>query len=214
MRHGTQQRAVGAIEARQPQRLKPRRKTIMSIRPNNSTIVTTNNKRIAALKKFITNGKTQIPIAGQQMKPADVIAVYQDDLDTRATVVSTKATYESAVEKRTEASQKRQVVDEALGPWVLNTFGPTSAEAKEFGFAPRKKPTMSAKGRAAAVDANQATRAARGTVGKKAKEKIHGAVVPPTAPAAPANNAAPVAAPAPVAVASNGAATNGAAHSG
>jgi hypothetical protein len=186
----------------------------MGAKTSNSTIVTSNNKRIAALKKFVTNGKTQIPIVGEQLKPSDLIAVFQDELDKRATVASTKASYETAVAQRTTASQKRQITDDALKVWVLNFFGPMSAEAKEFGYAPRKQPTMTAKDRAAAVDANLATREARGTMGKKAKEKIHGTVVPPTAPAAPANNAAPVATPAPVAVVTNGAATNGAGVNG
>jgi hypothetical protein len=184
-----------------------------SAKNSNATIVTLNNKRITALKKYVTSPKTGIPIAGAQLKPADLVAVYQDDLDKRAAVVSARAEYESAVVARGVTTQKVQVTDEALRSWVLNTFGPTSTEAKEFGYAPRKKPTMSAEARASAVSAGKATREANASPGTKAKEKNHGAQVPPTAPAAPAVNAAPASTTAPPAVALNGAATNGAAHS-
>ncbi len=47
---------------------------------SNSTIVTNNTKRIAALKKYVTSSKTEIPIGGAVLKPADVVAVFQDSL--------------------------------------------------------------------------------------------------------------------------------------
>lgn len=150
-----------------------------SAKNSNNAIVTNSNKRISAMKKYVTNAKTEIPIAGQVLKPAEVISVFQDDLDNRAAVVTTKAAYGAAVVARTESSQTCQVTDDALKAWVLNRFGATSAEAKEFGYAPRKKPTMSAQERAEAVEANQATRKARGTMPRKEKEKSRGRRSPP-----------------------------------
>jgi len=60
-----------------------------SAKNSNNAIVTNSNKRISAMKKYVTNAKTEIPIAGQVLKPAEVISVFQDDLDNRAAVVTT-----------------------------------------------------------------------------------------------------------------------------
>jgi hypothetical protein len=160
----------------------------------NDTVVTNNNKRIAALKKYVTSSKTEIPIGGAKLKPADVIAVFQDSLDTRAAVTATQGSYKEALASRASAEQKRAVTDESLKQWVLNWFGVSSAEAHEFGYAARKVPDVSAATRANAVLLNHATREARGTKGPKAKLKIKGTLVAPTAPAAPASVAAPAAA--------------------
>jgi hypothetical protein len=159
---------------------------------SNETAVTNNTKRIAAMKKFVTNSKTEIPIGGEVLKPADVIAVFQDSLDTRAAVTATQGSYKEALADRETAEQKRAVTDEGLKAWVLNRFGATSAEAHEFGYAARKVPEVSAAERANAVLLNHATRAARGTRGPKAKLKIKGTLVVPTAPAAPASVTVPV----------------------
>ena len=189
----------------------------MGNRGNNDATVNQNTKRIEAMQKYVTNAKTEIPIGGAVLKPADVIGIFQDDTDNRKEVAVTKAAYGSAVAKRTASELKRQVADEALKGWVLNRFGETSTEAKEFGYAPRKRAAVTAEKRANAVKLNEATRQARGTVGKKQKLAIKG-----TLPAAPPAAAPPpvtaavgtptVAAPAASPVAAS-AATNGAAHS-
>jgi hypothetical protein len=160
---------------------------------NNNTIVTNNQKRINALKKYVTNSKTEIPVSGEVLKPAQVISVFQDSLDTRAAVTATQASYKSALADRVNAEVKRQATDDALKGWVLNRFGADSAEAHEFGYSARKSPVLSAAERATAVLQNHATRQARGTMGKKAKLKIKGTLVAPTVPAAPASVAAPAA---------------------
>jgi hypothetical protein len=153
---------------------------------NNDSIVTNNTKRIGGMKKYVTNSKTEIPVGGEVLKPADVIAIFQDSLDTRAAVTAAHAQYKSALADRATAEAKRSVADEALKGYVLQRFGANSAEAHEFGYSARKVPVLSAEARATAVAANKATREARGTMGRRAKLKIKGAPVAPTAPAAPA----------------------------
>jgi hypothetical protein len=141
----------------------------MRAKINNNAIVSQDTQRIEVLQKYVTGGKTEIPVGGAMLKPADVIAVFQDDLDNRKEVTVTKAAYGAAVAKRAASELKRQVTDEALKGWVLNRFGETSIEAKEFGYAPRKRQAVTAEKRANAVKLNLATRQARGTVGKKQK---------------------------------------------
>ncbi|HEY2512640.1 MAG TPA: hypothetical protein VGI39_17355, partial [Polyangiaceae bacterium] len=83
---------------------------------------------------------------------------------------------------------------------------------QEFGFLPAKVGEKSAETKALAVQKSQATRDARGTKGKRQKEKIKGTIVVPAVPAEPAVSA-PVATPtASVPVSTNGA-LNGASTS-
>jgi hypothetical protein len=157
----------------------------MGTRIANSTVVTNNTQRIAAIKKYVTNSKTEIPIGGAVLKPSDVIAVFQDNLDSRADVTATQASYKEALASRAISEQKRVVTEDGLKAWVLHRFGADSAEAHEFGYSARKVPQISAADRANAVLLNHATRLARGTKGPKAKLKIKGTLAAPIAPGAP-----------------------------
>jgi hypothetical protein len=122
--------------------------------------------------------------------PDERLPVRCSSLDTRAAVTAGHAAYQGAIKQRDAAEVDRLAADESLKSWVLARFGAGSAEASEFGFAPRKKAEVSAETRAAAVAQNKATRAARLTISKKEKLKIKGVVPTATAPAAPAVTAA------------------------
>ena len=156
-------------------------RTAMGAKINNATIVNNNTKRILAMKKHVTSSTTEIPIGGELLQPAQVIAVYQNSLDSRATVTAMLAGYKAALVERARTEAKLGVTEDALKGWVLNRFGVDSAEALEFGFSPRKKAEVSAADRANAVLLGHATRKARGTMGKKKRLKIKGTrVVPDT----------------------------------
>jgi len=141
------------------------------------------------------------------MKPADLIANYQACIDTRAELVTQRAAFDKALAARDSAEVTRQAIDEGLKAWVTGAFGLNSAEAQEFGFAPRKLGTKSAATKATAAELSLATRRARGTRGKRQREKIKGTLPVPAAPAAPVTTtpAAPPAAS--VTTSSNGVAT-------
>ena len=55
----------------------------MSNERNNAQIVSASGQRITALNKYV-KAKTVMGINGQQLKSADVIAIYQASIDTRA----------------------------------------------------------------------------------------------------------------------------------
>jgi hypothetical protein len=158
----------------------------MSNPKSNSAVVTTINNRITAIQKYLVTEKAEIPVNGALLKPAGVIKVYQKSLKARADVVAGQAAHKGALTARAAAEADRLAADENLKAWVLGRFGAGSVEASEFGFAPRKAPTVSAATRAHAVLQNKATRAARGTMGKKEKLDIKGVIPTSTAPAAPA----------------------------
>ena len=152
---------------------------------SNATVVTNNTKRILALNKHVTGKKPEIPIGGRVLKPAQVTAVFQDSLDKRAAITAALAAYKAALAAGVEAEANRRVAEAALKAWVLNRFGADSTEAHEFGYTARKTAVLSAVDRANAVLLNQATRKARGTMGKKEKLKIKGTLSAPTTPAVP-----------------------------
>jgi len=156
---------------------------------NNANIVDHSQQCILALKKHV-DAKTVIAIDGEPHKLVDLLAIYQACLDTRAAVRAQHASYKSTLEERDKAEAKRRATDKGLRAWVVNTFGATSTEALEFGFAPKSSaPTVATKMQA--VLQSKATREARGTKGKKAKQNIKGVVAAPTAPEAPATQTQP-----------------------
>jgi hypothetical protein len=125
-------------------------------------------------------------INGQPMKPADVIGIYQTCIDTRAELAKQRAAYDAALAARDSAESARLVTDRGLRAWVTGAFGADSQTAQEFGFLSPKIGAKSAATKATAVEKSLATREARGTKGKRQKEKIKGTLVAPAAPAVPA----------------------------
>jgi hypothetical protein len=159
---------------------------------------------VNAIGKYL-GAKDEIFVGGEQMKATDVAALYQDALDTRSAAVTAKGDYKSALAGRDAAEDKRLAADVALESYVVQRFGATSTQAHDFGFAPKKVAGKSAVTKAKAVLQGQATREARGTTSKKAKQQIKGTLSPAaaaalealagqSAPAAPVA-ASPVAAP-------------------
>jgi hypothetical protein len=171
----------------------------MGNRISHQSVVGSSIKRLAAMKKYVTDSKLTIPVGGKLLNPAQVAAIFQSSLDTQAAVAAQHAAYKGAMADRDEAEDLRRVADEAMKNWILQLFGDGSTEATEFGYAARRKPEVSAEARAKAVELNRATREARGTKGKKEKLKIRGrlpaSVEPnpsgPPAGASPPNEALP-----------------------
>ncbi len=139
------------------------------------------NERLAGLQQF-TKGVTAINVKGTPYKPAVLVAIYQKCLDTRTALAAIRAQEPAALEARDAADATRKTVDASVLAWAVETYGPSSPQAKTFGYvAPNPaKPTVQT--RAAAVAKAKATREARGTAGKKQKKKITGA--PSTPPLA------------------------------
>jgi len=157
----------------------------MSIKQNNAEVVSACTQRLTALGQYV-KAKTPMSINGQPTKPTDVIGIYQAAIDTRSELVKQRAAFNKALEARDSAEQTRLATDQGLRAWVTVTFGATSQEAQEFGFLPHKIGAKSAATKATAVLQSKATRVARGTGGKRQKEKIKGTISAPAAPAVPA----------------------------
>jgi hypothetical protein len=184
----------------------------MSVNQNNAKVIETCGQRLKALKKHVTATKATMSIAGKPMKLADVIAVYQNAVDTRTALIEERASFDKALTARDDAEVSRLAMDAGLKSWVASQFGPSSLEAQEFGFVPRRVTAPSVETKALAAKKGKATRNARGTKGKRQKALIKGTVVAPAVPAEPAVTT-PAAPPAAVVPASTNGALNGAASS-
>jgi hypothetical protein len=152
---------------------------------SHAKIVDKCTQRLNALERNVTDPSTKIPMNGEQTALADVIAIYQRCLDTRAAVRELVGAIRVAMAARAEAEEARHRADRALKPWVANHFGEASREAHDFGFPPGRKGVMTAEQKARAVELGRATRAARHTMGKKERLAIRG-TLPPEAPIATA----------------------------
>jgi hypothetical protein len=161
----------------------------MSARPTNASIIALATMRLAGMKKYLTNNKTEIPVAGQILKPSDVTGVFQNSLDTRAAVTTKKAELKAARAERDKAEAARIDTDDALKGYVLNRFGVDSTEAHTFGYAPKKVAVVDVDTKQQAIVRGKATREARHTMGPKEKAKIKGTMVVLTASADPTNEA-------------------------
>src|SRR6202034_3597553 len=95
-------------------------------KPNQAEVVDTCTKRLKALKANVSSAKAVIAINGVLTKASDVIAIYQDCLDTRATLDTQRADVQAPLVTVAAAEARRREADRALKPWVINQFGATS----------------------------------------------------------------------------------------
>jgi hypothetical protein len=137
----------------------------MSTTKSNAKIVSTCGQRLAALKKYV-KAKAAMTVGGESMKLSDLVAAYQAAIDTRSALIPQQAAFKAALAARDDAEVTRRAIDKKLKAWVNNEFGASSMQAQEFGFE-AKVPTTSVETKATAVLKLRATRAARGTKGKR-----------------------------------------------
>jgi hypothetical protein len=149
-------------------------------RPNNTTVVDACARRLRALASY-AGGTTAIAINGRKLAVAEVAAIYEECLGSRADLAQKRASAKAAIERRATAEAARREADRALRAWVANEFGIESAEAIDFGFPPAKKPELTVEAKALAVARRKATREARRTMGAKQKGEIRGTLVTATA---------------------------------
>jgi len=151
-------------------------------RPNNATVVEACTQRIRALGGYVERNAT-IAINGRKHAHGDVVAIYQQCLDARATVARLRAQLVEAIGTVGETEAARREADAALKAWVRAQFGVGSTQAVDFGFPPPRTGVRTVEEKALAVARTKATRKARYTMGKRQKEEIRGTVVVTAAPA-------------------------------
>jgi hypothetical protein len=133
----------------------------------------------SALATVLAGGK-QMPFRGGMMDQTALNAIVAASLAPYEAVHADRQTLtvDIATRRSGEASAK-QLVKEFQAA-ATTAFGESSEEFRTFGFAPRKKATLTAEATSLKVQRILATRQARGTKGSRQKQSIHGVVTPPT----------------------------------
>ncbi len=173
-------------------------------------------KLIAGIGKHLAT-IVQLMFASGTFTPAQVVAQLQTLIALRKDVSDARATLEARL--AAEASQAPTLREFMLAfvAFVKATFSKSPDVLADFGLAPKKAATpLTAEETVAKVAKGKATRQARGTMGTKKKQEIHGDVtgvvvtpVTASAPVAATVSPAPSAAPAPAGNGVKGNATQG-----
>jgi hypothetical protein len=138
-------------------------------------------KIVAAIGKDLGT-TSSLTLNGTAYTPAALSALVQNHFNQINVVLAAQAAWKKELASLHTLSTQLTPVVRALRTWLVNTFGPSSPVLEDFGFAPRPKRVPTADVKAAAVVKRKATRAARGTKGKRQKAAIHGAPAPVTPP--------------------------------
>jgi hypothetical protein len=105
--------------------------------------------------------------------------LFQEMLDTHQAVLDARVTVRSATTARSTKIVQGRPILKAVKNYLLAVYGDPQALAT-FGLEPHKAPTSpGVRAKAVALDKREATRKARGTMGKRAKQKLHADLVTP-----------------------------------
>jgi hypothetical protein len=142
-----------------------------------------------------------IVIAGASMTTKDIVATLQSRIDSANAALSTRATWQTAVQADQTERDKTKTFVSGLKQALLVAFAGQIDTLADFGLTGRKARVVSPEEKVAAAAKAKATRAARHTMGKVQKAAIKGTVAPTApataAPSAPTPIPTPPAAPAP-----------------
>jgi hypothetical protein len=138
---------------------------------------------VGALRSGVL-GLDQLPLAGKLYTQSEAADLVQGRIDARAALLRAKADWEAAIATYEAVDKHVDVAVRDLRNVVIAATGETSDEMATFQFVARKKRVFTPERMKEIVAKRNATRAARGTKGRKQKLAIKGVV--PAKAAAPA----------------------------
>jgi hypothetical protein len=139
------------------------------------TVVGLATKLIAGTNKHLAN-TTQVMLAGGSFTPAQVTERLQELVNLRNDVDAAKATTRAklAAEKANMPALRTHM--DALVTFVKAAFGNAPDVLADFGLNPKARTPLTVEAKTAAAAKRKATRAARHTIGPKAKLSVQGDV--------------------------------------
>ncbi len=155
------------------------------------TQVTQDTARINGVKKRLMT-VASITIDSVAYTPAQVIAIYQNDLDGMAAVAAAKLALADARAQAKPAATTRATFDRGFKLSLEGQYGNSPAVLGDFGIVMAKPKAPSVSVKAEALTKSKATRALRHTMGKKQKEELSAATESGTAAVVSTPAAAPV----------------------
>ncbi len=146
----------------------------MSTRKNRNEKVAVGMKQSECIRSYC--GKAVIHFRGRALKAPEVVALYEEHIALLKQADEARSKWLRLVQ---EADAKGVVVDalsKVCASYVANAFGEGSDAYRAFGLADGKRRKPSPETLVVAAEKRRATRKARGTMGMKQREAIHGSV--------------------------------------
>ena len=179
---------------------------ILNLHSNRTDLGQTEARLVTLIQRHAPDAK--FVVNGIEVSAAQLIAHLQQHQEQMLTTDEAHRQLHDAV---TAEDQMRVTLrDEVTGfkAYVGTTFGASSPQYVDFGFAPKKAAPMTTAMRTAAIEKLRATRMARHTLGKRQRAAIHGSVATAAPSPSPTAAPSPITAPAPT-VTPAGGGTNG-----
>jgi hypothetical protein len=149
---------------------------------NRPTVQTRNKQFVAGIQKRLQNVQS-LPIAGATYTPADLVKLFQSQIDKADAIAPAKGKYHDTVQAYRDLAKQLAPIALGFRTQVRNIFGATSEVLADFGLAPVKTTKPKPATQVAAAAKRAVTRKARNTLGKNQKKAIKGApAAPVTAP--------------------------------
>jgi hypothetical protein len=148
---------------------------------NKQTVQARDGQVIVGLQKHLQN-LASLVILGVTYTPAELMALFQSDIDSANAVTTAKAKHKDLVLANRALGKKVRLVRTGLRGLVRNMFGDVAEILADFGFTPPKVAKLTADQKAQAAQKVVATRKVRHTMGKKQKKNVKGAVSVPATP--------------------------------
>jgi hypothetical protein len=175
-------------------------KTVSTI--NVTTQKISGEAQYQALKDGISSklpNEATFVLGKQTLTRADLLSRIQARIDAYEATRTARKQWQAAVASEARIQAEVAPLRASLKKYLQARFGALDPEMQSFGFTQAKLPQRTVASKSAAVQNAQATRAARGTKGKKQRLAITGAqpaAATANAPGAPKASAAPAPAPA------------------
>lgn len=154
--------------------------------PNKNTALVLDQQNITGIDKYLASLVT-LSLAGNNITPALLKAVFQGDIDATLAVDATEAELKQLRAKQKQARKAAITSRKDLKSYILGNYGATAVQMlKDFGFSePKPRGVKTVASKAQAIAQAKATRTARHTMGSKQRARIKGAPVQPPPPALP-----------------------------
>jgi len=132
---------------------------------------------ILGTKKHFPNASAELQVGGATFTVTALTQLMQDCIDQRDAVEASKAAAKAKIEAERVHAPSQIAIMSAFETVVRGMFGNSPDVLADFGLAPHKvRAPLTAEKKAVAVAKRAATRAARGTMGKKKKKDVKGSV--------------------------------------
>ncbi len=137
-----------------------------------------NSKLFAGIqKRFPTLNLNSFPIGGSILTLVQVVAAMQPIVDAGNAVLTSRSGWQTAVQADRVMQAQSKAFLSAVKQAIYVLFGNNPDALADFGLLPKKvRVPLTPAARVVAAAKSAATRKARGTSGKKAKQAVHGTV--------------------------------------